>query len=278
MAEDTELEGEVLLAFVTGTAAWFEELRAPDAPPVRRIIDIGSGPGVGTCELARRFPDTHVTAVDGSPAMLERAARRAKAHGVEARISTRLAELPHGLAGVEQADLIWASMALHHIGDEVGVLRVLRDLLAPDGLIAIAEFGDPMHVLPDDLDAARPGLESRLDGAQIAWFAAMRAGLEDSVASADLATMLGAAGLDIVGERLVRERIDAPLSDSARRFALSHLRRVRGQVHERLDDEDLAALDVLIDPDDPRGMMHRPDARIVASRRIVIARPAVGAR
>jgi hypothetical protein len=28
------------------------ELRGPDAPPVRRVLDIGSGPGVGTCELA----------------------------------------------------------------------------------------------------------------------------------------------------------------------------------------------------------------------------------
>jgi tRNA G46 methylase TrmB len=62
-----ELEGELLLAFVTDSAHWIAELRGPDAPPVRRVLDIGSGPGVGTCELARRFPDAHVVAVDGSP-------------------------------------------------------------------------------------------------------------------------------------------------------------------------------------------------------------------
>ena len=74
-AVDAELEGELLLGFVTDTARWIDELRGPDAPPVRRVLDIGSGPGVGTCELARRFPDAHVIAVDGSPAMLERATR-----------------------------------------------------------------------------------------------------------------------------------------------------------------------------------------------------------
>jgi hypothetical protein len=44
--------GELLLAFVTDSARWIAELRGPDAPPVRRVLDIGSGPGVGTCELA----------------------------------------------------------------------------------------------------------------------------------------------------------------------------------------------------------------------------------
>src|SRR4029079_11044249 len=92
LAGHAELEGELLLGFVTDTAHRIDELRAPDAPPVRRVLDIGSGPGAGTCELARRFPDAHVVAVDGSPAMLERAARRAAAHGLERRVNTRLAE------------------------------------------------------------------------------------------------------------------------------------------------------------------------------------------
>ena len=160
-----ELEGEVLLAFVTDTAAWITELRGPDAPPVRRIVDIGSGPGVGTCELARQFPDAQVIAVDGSPAMLERAAQRAAEQRLDARITTRVAELPDGLDGLGSADVIWASMSLHHIGDEVASLRILHDLLDPRGLIAIAERAEPMRVLPDDLALGRPGLADRLDHA-----------------------------------------------------------------------------------------------------------------
>src|SRR5262245_4217152 len=93
LAGHAEQEGELLLGFVTDSARWISEVRGADAPPVRLVLDIGSGPGVGTCELARRFAGARVIAVDGSPAMLERAARRAAAHGLEHRITTHLAEL-----------------------------------------------------------------------------------------------------------------------------------------------------------------------------------------
>jgi SAM-dependent methyltransferase len=272
MAAQTELEGEVLLAFVTATAEWVTELRDRDAAAVRRVIDIGSGPGVGTCELARLFPEAHVIAVDGSPAMLERTAQRALAHGLSARISTHLAELPDGLDGLERADLIWASMSLHHIGDEVASLRILRELLAAHGLIAIAELAEPMRVLPDDLDVGRPGLADRLDRAGAKWFADMRDGLTDSVPSTDLPTMLTSAGFEVIGSRLARERVEAKVSDDARRVALGHLARVREQLGEHLDDDDLHTLDVLIDADDPRGVAQRSDVFVAASRQIVIAR------
>jgi SAM-dependent methyltransferase len=272
MAAQTELEGEVLLAFVTATAEWVTELRDRDAAPVRRIIDIGSGPGVGTCELARLFPDAHVIAVDGSPAMLERTKQRAVAHGLATRVSTRLAELPDRLDGLDRADLIWASMSLHHIGDEVASLRILRDLLAPHGLIAIAELAEPMRVLPDDLDIGRPGLAERLDSAAAKWFADMREGLSDSVPSTDLPSMLTSAGFEVVGARLARERIDAAVSDDARRVALGHITRTREQLGEHLEHDDLRTLDVLVDAHDSRGVGQRSDVFIAASRQIVIAR------
>src|SRR5687768_11431542 len=106
-AAHAELEGEVLLGFVTEAAAWLTELRGPGAPAVGRILDLGSGPGVGTCELARRFPDAQVVAVDSSRAMLDRAAGRAAAEGLDGRVITRLASMPAGLDGLGPADVIW---------------------------------------------------------------------------------------------------------------------------------------------------------------------------
>ena len=41
------------------------------------------------------------------------------------------------MPGLEPADVIWASMSLHHIGDEAAALRLLGELLAPQGLLAI---------------------------------------------------------------------------------------------------------------------------------------------
>jgi SAM-dependent methyltransferase len=272
MAEHNELEGEVLLAFVTDTAAEVLTVRGDGGPVVGRVLDVGSGAGVGTCELARIFPEAEVVAVDSSSGMLERAARRAAALGLDARVRTVHAEVPDGVADLGPADVIWASMSLHHVGDEVAALRALGAALAPGGVLAIAELGDPMQVLPDDLDVGRPGLADRLVEAGAAWFAAMRDGLPDVVPSADLPTMVRAAGLEVVVARHVTEQLGPPLSADGRRLAVEHLRRSNGRLAASLDDDDLRTLDVLTDPDDPRSLHQRPDAVIVASRQIVIAR------
>jgi len=168
-------------------------------------------------------------------------------------------------------------MALHHIGDEVASLRVLGDLLDPYGLIAIAELAEPMRVLPDDLDLGRPGFADRLDRAEAKWFAGMREDLTDSVPSTDLPSMLAAGGLEVVGARLSRVRLDAPLSVDARQFAFGHLCRQREQLEEHLDDDDLHALDGLTDPNDRRSVRHRSDVFLASSRQILVARP-IGAR
>jgi SAM-dependent methyltransferase len=272
-AAQTELEGQVLVGFVTGAVAEVSALRSADAPAVRRVLDIGSGPGVGTCELARLFPEAQVVALDGSPAMLARAAERAGEHGVGDRVSTHLAELPAGLDGIEPVDVIWASMSLHHVGDEVGLLRMLRGMLEPHGLIALAEIAEPMRVLSDDLDVGPPGLAGRLFDAGTAWFASMRDGLPDAVPSAELSTMAAAAGFQVLSSETVRESVDPPLPDVARRMVLGHLLRTRHQLESDLDSDDLAALDVLTDPDNPRSVAHRADVFVSASRKIVVARP-----
>jgi SAM-dependent methyltransferase len=276
-AEHAEEEGELLLAFVTDAARWIEELRGPGAPPVRRVLDVGSGPGVGTCELARLFPDADVVAVDGSGVMLERAAARAAAQGLEGRVATHLAELPRGLDDLAAVDLVWASMSLHHVGDETEALAALRDVLAPGGLVAVAEVAEPMRVLPDDLDVGRPGLADRLSRAGAAWFEAMRAGLPDSVPSSDLPSMLAAAGLDVVGARVAHQRLDPPLPERARHFAVRHVAQLRHQLDGLLDADDLRALDALGDADDPRSAPRRPDLFLEASRQIVVARRPPGA-
>ena len=268
----TEREGELLVGFVTGTAERVRDLRGPDAPPVRRVLDVGSGPGVGTCELARIFPEAQVIALDGSPATLDRVRQRAGEHGMAERISTHHAELPAGLDGLEPVDLIWASMAVHHVGDEVGLLRALHDLLVPAGFIAIAEMSEPIRALPDDLDVGRPGLAERLAAAGRTWFAAMREGLDGAVPSADLPSMLGAAGFDVVDFRTAHERFEPPLPDTARHVVLGQLRRARTRLEELLDDEDLAAIDVLTDEDDPRSVARRPDVFVAASREIAVGR------
>jgi SAM-dependent methyltransferase len=275
LAEQAEREGEAFLAFVTEATAWVDEQRGPDAGPVRRILDVGSGPGVGSCEWAERFPDADVVAIDGSAAMLQRAAARARARGLDQRVRTHHAELPGGLSPFAgTADVVWVSMALHHVGDEVAALRELGSCLAPGGLLVIAEFGDPTELMPAEVGVGRPGLADRLGQASEAWFAAMRNGLPGSTESAELEDMVRAAGLDIVGSRRRRIRVDAPLDPAMRTVLQGILGRVREYVADRADPDDVAALDVLLDERDPRCLLDRPDAFVEVSRLLVVARAA----
>jgi SAM-dependent methyltransferase len=267
-AEKTEREGEVLIDFVHTTA---DRLTKVHPEPIHRIVDVGSGPGVAACALAVRFPKATVLAVDSSPAMLERATNRAIRLGVQDRFRTLAAELPDGLSGVQPADLIWASMSLHHVGDEVAALRVLRSLLAPGGVIAIAEFGDPTRSLPYDLGFGEPGLADRLLEAQRTWFASMRAGLPNAVESADLPTMVERAGLRVVDQQLVRVRIDPPLTAIAREWVVGNYERTLEQFGESLQVADKAALSTLLTASDPRSLMQRADIFVEASRQIVFA-------
>jgi SAM-dependent methyltransferase len=267
-AAQTELEGDVLIEFVHNTADRLAELH-PE--PIRRIIDVGSGPGVASCALAQRFPNSTVLAVDSSPVMLERATQRAARLGMQDRIQTLVAELPHGLEKVEPADLIWASMSLHHVGDEVAALRTLRSLLAPSGVIAIAEFADPTQSLPTDIGFGEPGLADRLLDAQRTWFVSMRAGLPNSVDSMDLVTMIERAGLKVVDQQIVRVRIDAPLPTNAREWLVGNYQRAFDQFGPTMSPADNATLAVLLDASDTHSLMQRNDVFVEASRRIVFA-------
>jgi SAM-dependent methyltransferase len=273
-AAQTERQGEVFMPFLTDTIRWIDDVRTHDVRPVRRILDVGSGPGVAACQLALAYPQARVTAVDSSVAMLAAATQRASRLGLAERVETRLGELPDGVDGLGGADLIWASMSLHHIGDEVGALRVLRDLLRPTGLIAVAEMAEQTRVLPEDLDLGRPGFVDRLAAAGAAWFTDMRHGLPGSVASGDVPSMLAAAGFDVVGQRIAHERLDPPLTGDARRVAHGELLRTRSQLGDRLDADDREMLDLLCDEDDPRGAMHLAELFMASSRQIVIGRPA----
>ena len=129
------------------------------------------------------------------------------------------------------------------------------------------------RVLPAELELGSPGTAERLDRDGGEWFAAMRQGLAGERPSSELPAMVVAAGLEMVGARLARLHIDAPLPDDARRAVLGHLRVTREQLEDYLDDDDLGALDTLADADDPRGVLQRSDVFVAASRQIVIARP-----
>ena len=266
-AADAEREGEVLLGFVTDAISSVAKLNRA-APG--RIVDVGAGPGVAACELARLFPDAEVIAVDSSAAMRERAGRRVEAHGLQRRVQVVAGELPHDLKLPGAADLVWASMSLHHVGDEVAALRSLRDVLSPHGVLVIIEMADPVHMLPTDSQLGRPGLNERVDRVAADWFRRMRHSLPGAVESRDFSEMVTDAGFQLLEDRVSRLRLEAPLSADGAAFAQLTLQRTCRQLDSHLDTDDRAVLESILDPAHPLSFERRTDAFIEASRRVVI--------
>lgn len=273
MADQLENNGELQLPALRWTAAHLRGLLDPERK-VRRVLDIGSGPGVMTCVFAEVFADAEVVAVDGAPGLLDRALARAERLGLGGRVAVRHAELPEGLDGGDEhgegslgeADLVWSSRAVHHLGDQQGALDALAGVLRPGGLLAIAEGGLPMRFLPRDIGIGRPGLQARLDAAQERWFEVMRAELPGSTTVVeDWPAMLGRAGLTGVGGFASLLDLPAPLGETTRAFLHGHLTRLRETVGESLDVEDRGTLDALLDPGAPEGILRRPDAFLLSA-------------
>ncbi|MEU9618884.1 MULTISPECIES: class I SAM-dependent methyltransferase [unclassified Streptomyces] len=266
-----EQEAELSRPQYEEAAHWIAGL--PTAPRVRRVLDIGSGPGVISCLLAEVFPEAEVVAVDGTPALLERTRARAQRLGLGDRVRTRRAELPDDLDELGEADLIWAGNALHHMGDQRAVLAGFAALLRPGGTVALVEGGLPPRRLPRDIGMGQPGLEARLDAINAEWFEGMRASLPGAKRETeDWSALFTAAGLDPQGTRSFLLDLPAPLSEPARDYVVAEFTRRREMFEEALTAEDVAVLDRLVDPEDPAGLRLRPDVFLLMARTVHLGR------
>lgn len=102
-----------------------------------RVLDVGCGTGWSTIALARAFPGAEVVGVDLDEASVKGAQRNAEAAGVSERVAFVLADSTE-IRG-SGYDLVCVLEALHDMGDPVGALRTLRESLAPDGVVLVAD-------------------------------------------------------------------------------------------------------------------------------------------
>lgn len=259
-----EAEAELSLGFLEDAARWVGGL-AGDRP-VRRVLDLGSGPGVGSCVLAATFPDAEVEAVDGSAVLLARASARAARLGIGDRLVVAQRELSDGLDAVRPADVVWASRVVHHLGDQREAVGRMAALVRPGGVLAIAEGGLSMRSVPRDLGIGRPGLEARLEVALGDWFAEMRAAQPGAVSAVeDWPGILAGAGLAHAGTRSFLVDRPAPLTSEARAVVVGWWAGVHERVADQVSADDRTTLERLLDPDDPEGLCRRPDVFVLSA-------------
>lgn len=120
------------------------------------IIDFGAGTGMYSVPLGESVPLGRVLAVDEQPELLERLRAKLVAHPSCRNVRPIVTE--HGGAPLEDgvADRMLIVNVLHHVDDDPHALAEIWRLLAPGGLLVVAEFaqmdrpvGPPNdHVLP----------------------------------------------------------------------------------------------------------------------------------
>jgi trans-aconitate 2-methyltransferase len=153
------------LRFADERARPFHELVArigTDAP--REVVDLGCGPATLTTSLLERWPDAHVTALDSSPEMVE----RAREHERPGRLDVALADL-RDWRPARLVDVLVTNATLQWVPGHLGLLSGLVDVLSPGGCLALqvpGNFGEPSHVLLREL-AEREPWRARL--ADVAW-------------------------------------------------------------------------------------------------------------
>lgn len=106
-------------------------------PEGKTVVEIGLGTGGLLPALAARAE--RVIGVDHSAAMLEEARRRLALAGL-AGIELRLGEMTHLPLPDRGADCAVLNMVLHHAADPPAVLREIGRILAPGGVLMLADL------------------------------------------------------------------------------------------------------------------------------------------
>jgi SAM-dependent methyltransferase len=179
---------------------------------------------------------------------------------------TVVGDLEHDLPPLDPADLVWASMVVHHVEDPAATLRQLGRALRPGGRLVLVEFGGDPRVLPDDDPLVSGGAWRRLVDAATASLAER---LGHDMIGRDWPTELAAAGLDDVTDRPVTFRHDAPLDGVPRSWLVRHVRRGIAMAGAALERGDVDALEAFADAVEAG---ERTDAFVEAQRRVLTAR------
>lgn len=110
----------------------------PHLRPGMRVLDVGSGPGTITANLAALVAPGRTVGVDASEDVVLKARAEAASRdlpNLEFAVGDAYAlELPD-----DSFDVVHAHQVLQHVGDPVAMLREMRRVTVPDGVVAVRD-------------------------------------------------------------------------------------------------------------------------------------------
>ena len=120
-------------------------------PVSGRLLDLGCGPADIPIELAGRYPDLQIDAVDGARSMLDLAQRNIDA---DQRSNTRIrlicAYLPSDELPAEAYQFIVSNSLLHHLARPETLWQTIARCAAPGAQVLIMDLARPASALAAD--------------------------------------------------------------------------------------------------------------------------------
>jgi ubiquinone/menaquinone biosynthesis C-methylase UbiE len=114
-----------------------------DFPGLTRALDIGCGPGDVVIRLARAAPGLHVTAIDGSAAMIALARDAVRAAGLEGRVTLRQGYVPGVSLESTGFDAVLSKDLLHHLPDPAVLWEEIKRLGRPGAVVCVMDLLRP---------------------------------------------------------------------------------------------------------------------------------------
>ncbi len=124
-----------------------------------RVLDLGCGPADIPIRLVRALPDLHVTAVDGSEAMLAHARKAVAEAGVSGQVQLLRARLPGLPLPPRSFDAVISNSLLHHLQDPHVFWQEALGLGRPRAALLVMDL-----FRPDSPERAREIVEAAAAG------------------------------------------------------------------------------------------------------------------
>jgi ubiquinone/menaquinone biosynthesis C-methylase UbiE len=124
-------------------------------PYLRRVVDLGCGPGDVDVRLARAVPEAGVIAVDGSAPMIALARNAVSASGLASRVTVIEGVLPGLTLDAHAFDAVLSKDLLHHLADASMLWDEVRRLGRRGALVYVMDL-----IRPDTPHAARDIVET----------------------------------------------------------------------------------------------------------------------
>lgn len=144
LMDDEELAAGYAAMDFSASNQWFvDQVTAILTPHVRRVVDLGCGPGDMLIRMIARRPWLQITAVDGAAAMIRIARQAIHAAGLGAHVRFKHGRIPRIALASGSFDAILSKDLLHHLPDPCDLWHEARRLGRAGARVCVMDLHRP---------------------------------------------------------------------------------------------------------------------------------------